>query len=62
LWPQTLVGDVNGNGAIDLGDLTMLVDLVSKGSSNERSDVNNDNETSIGDITKLVEIIMQAGL
>ena len=61
LWPQIKVGDVNGDGEVGIADLTLLVDLVMKGSSNPRSDLNNDGETGVADVTKLVSILMAQG-
>ena len=52
-----LVGDVNGDDEVSIADVTMLVDLLLRQQSNERSDVNGDGETSIADLTALVGIV-----
>ncbi|MBQ4367746.1 MAG: C10 family peptidase [Muribaculaceae bacterium] len=53
-----IVGDVNADNEVGIADLTMLVDLVLKHSSNRNSDVNGDGETSIADVTRLVSILL----
>ena len=52
-----VVGDVNGDDEVSIADVTMLVDLLLRQQSNERSDVNGDGETSIADLTSLVDIV-----
>ena len=54
-----VAGDVNGDDEVSIADVTMLVDLLLRQQSNERSDVNGDGETSISDLTVLVNILMQ---
>lgn len=58
LQPNVLRGDVNGDGEVNVADVTALVNLVLNGDANERSDVNGDDETGIADVTALVNIIM----
>ena len=53
-----VVGDVNGDDEVSIADVTMLVDLLLRQQSNERSDVNGDGETSIADVTTLVGLLM----
>ena len=52
-----VAGDVNGDDEVSIADVTMLVDLLLRQQSNERSDVNGDGETSIADLTSLVDIV-----
>ena len=62
LWPQMLIGDVNGDGEVSVADITALANLLLDDTSNERSDVNGDGETSIADMTSLVGILMKEDL
>ena len=52
-----VAGDVNGDDEVSIADVTMLVDLLLRQQSNERSDVNGDGETDIADLTSLVDIL-----
>ena len=54
------VGDVNGDGAISIGDVTLLVDLLLMGSevTNPCADVNGDGHVSIGDVTALIDRLL----
>ena len=58
-----LVGDVNGDGEINIGDITMLINVIlmddQSGSLDvARYDVNGDNEVNIGDVTALISIVL----
>lgn len=52
-------GDVNGDGTIDVTDVTALVNTI-LGTSRKTnvSDVNNDNNVDVSDVTELVNIIL----
>ena len=54
----TLVGDVNGDGAISISDVTVLVDIILVGGDNPIADVNGDGMVSVADVTLLVDIIL----
>jgi len=55
-------GDVNGDGEINIADITMLVDIMLGGFANydtrHRSDVNHDKEINITDVTVLVDYLL----
>ena len=54
-------GDVNGDGEVNISDVTALVDyILGKATSYDASvcDVNADNEVNISDVTSLVDIIL----
>ena len=59
---EGLAGDVNGNGSLDIGDVTGLIDYLL--ASNQATidpaitDVNNDGVTNIGDITSLIDKLL----
>ncbi|MBR5725957.1 MAG: hypothetical protein IKX56_04390 [Muribaculaceae bacterium] len=51
-------GDVNGDGEVNINDVTKLIDMVLSGNSSSTGDVNGDREVNINDITKLIDIIL----
>lgn len=51
-------GDVNGDGEIDVRDITALIDVIMNSGTNPNADVNNDNDIDVRDITALIDIIM----
>lgn len=53
-----LVGDVNGDGSVDIADVTALVNVLTSGEKTESADVNGDGTTSVDDIPALVSIIL----
>ena len=56
------VGDVNGDGSINISDITELIDIILGGFANydvlQRADVNYDNSVNIADITTLIDVIL----
>ena len=57
----TLRGDVNGDGEVDVRDITALIDVIMNSiTNNQRADVNGDSEIDVRDITALIDIIMNA--
>ena len=57
---DVLVGDVNGDGAVTIADVTMLIDYL-LGSADvdlAASDVNGDGEVSIADVTALIDVLL----
>ena len=55
----TIVGDVNGDGNVNVMDITALIDVImNDDTSNPRADVNGDGEINVIDITALIDIIM----
>ena len=54
-----LVGDVNGDGDINVIDITALIDVImNDDTTNPRADVNGDGDINVIDITALIDIIM----
>ena len=57
-----LVGDVNGDGEINLADANTLIDIILGGSADDdtikRADVNGDSEVNIADINADISIIL----
>lgn len=61
--PQGIKGDVNGDGTLNINDVTVLIDYL-LGSYNENffadnADVDGDNAISIKDVTKLIDILLE---
>ena len=55
-----LRGDVNGDGEVDVRDITALIDVIMNDGVNPRADVNEDGEIDVRDITELIDIIMNS--
>ena len=53
-------GDLNGDGVLSIGDVTLMVDLLLQGAgaSVANGDVNGDGIVSIGDVTSLIDILL----
>ena len=59
--PSWLRGDVNGDGDVNVIDITALIDaIMNDDTSNPRADVNEDGEINVIDITALIDIIMNS--
>ena len=60
--PDWLVGDVNGDGEVNIGDVTRIIDIIlGEAVDNDifaRADVNRDGEVNIGDVTHLIDLIL----
>ena len=57
--PSYQVGDVNGDGEVDVRDITALIDVIMNSvTDNPRADVNQDGDIDVRDITALIDIIM----
>jgi hypothetical protein len=65
---QKIIGDVNKNGVVDVGDVTALVDIILEGDfappykygnyDHEAANVNGDGYINVSDITMLVDLIL----
>ena len=54
-------GDVNGDGEVDVRDITALIDVIMNSvTDNPRADVSEDGEIDVRDITALIDIIMNS--
>ena len=58
--PQFTPGDVNDDGAVNIADVTSLIDyLLGSGAVNElAADVNSDNAINIADVTSLIDMLL----
>ncbi|MBR4829491.1 MAG: chitobiase/beta-hexosaminidase C-terminal domain-containing protein [Muribaculaceae bacterium] len=51
--------DVNGDGEVNIGDISELIDLILSNTFNANADVNGDGELNIGDINLVINRILQ---
>ena len=58
----TIHGDVNGNGVVDIADITSLIDYLLNGTtagiSLEAADFDNDGNITISDVTSIIDFIL----
>ncbi len=55
----SLTGDVNGDGSVDISDVTALIDLLlGGGTAPAGADVNGDGIVNIGDVTDLIDLLL----
>ncbi len=59
---EALIGDVNKDGELSIGDVTALIDYLlgvdSHAIDQDAADVDNDGEISIGDVTALIDLLL----
>ncbi|MBR5169224.1 MAG: leucine-rich repeat domain-containing protein [Muribaculaceae bacterium] len=53
-----LVGDVNGDGEVNIADVNVLIDMVLKNRSSAAADINGDGEVNIADVNVLIDMIL----
>lgn len=52
-------GDVNGDGEVNISDVTALIDLLLSGETGtEMADVNSDGEVNISDVTSIIDMLL----
>ena len=56
--PQTVVGDVNGDGEVNIADINSVIDLILSGAFSTAADVNGDGEVNIADVNAVIGIIL----
>ena len=54
------VGDIDGDGYINVMDITSLIDVIMNDGTNLSADVNGDGDINVMDITALIDIIMNS--
>ena len=58
---ETIPGDIDGDGKVSIGDLTVLIDLILNGEADPAiHDVDGNGKVDIGDITVLIDIILNS--
>ena len=53
-----IVGDVNGDGEVNIGDLNAVIAMILSSKNDPAGDVNIDGEVNIGDINEIINIIL----
>ena len=56
--PQPVLGDVNGDGEVNISDVSCIIDLILSGTVSPAGDVNGDGEVNITDINMVIDIIL----
>ena len=60
IFKAPLRGDVNGDGEVDISDVTDLIDIILGGlAGNSAADVNGDGKVNIGDVTDVIDILLK---
>ena len=58
----TLLGDINGDGEVNISDINMLISIILNSSSSSPiqpgTDINGDGEVNISDVTRLIDIVL----
>ena len=54
-------GDINGDGVLNVGDVTELVNQILSGNAPSNCDINGDGTINVGDVTELVNLILKSG-
>lgn len=52
-----IAGDLTGEGTLDVADLTLLIDYLSKVTYNAAADITGDGILDVADLTKLIELL-----
>lgn len=57
--PQSLAGDVNVDGEVNISDVNALVDVILAGRVTQSADIDADHEVTISDVNALIDLILQ---
>ena len=55
---EPLIGDVNGDGEVNIADINATIDIIFNATDNPRADVNQDGEINIADVNVIISIIL----
>jgi len=59
VYRETVKGDVNGDGEVNIADVNVIIDLILNGGVGDTStDVNGDGEVNIADVNAVIDIIL----
>ena len=60
---QTVDGDVNNDGEVNISDINTLIDIILGGNVSDdilsSADVNNDGEVNISDVSYVIDVILR---
>jgi hypothetical protein len=54
-----VVGDINGDGSVNVGDIMAVINVMADGSNNPAADVNDDGKVNVGDIMAIINIMAE---
>ena len=54
---QSILGDINNDGTIDILDIVFIVNIIINNEYNEIADLNDDGNTDILDVVQLIDLI-----
>ncbi len=54
------IGDINGDGIVDVADVTKLISLVLNGGAGSDADLNGDGRVDVADVTLLISMILNS--
>ena len=59
-WSEILVGDVNGDGKVNVSDVSALINMIMGLTAMDQSaaDVNGDGKVNVSDVTALINVIL----
>ena len=60
LYYTDLVGDVNGDGEVNIADVNAIIDVILNDIDNDAADVNGDGEVNIADVNAVIDIILNS--
>ena len=55
-----VVGDVNGDGEVNIADVNAVIDMILSGKTVDSGDVNDDGEVNIADVNTVIDLILQS--
>lgn len=55
---EPIVGDVNGDGEVNIADVNAVIDQILSGVNDLKGDVNGDEEVNIADVNSIIDIIL----
>lgn len=58
VYSDSIKGDVNGDGEVNIADINAVIDMILSGNSSANGDVNNDGEVNIADINTIIDMIL----
>ena len=59
VMPQSLSGDVNRDGEVNISDVNALIDYILSGATINVADINGDNEVNISDVNAEIDMILR---
>lgn len=54
----SVMGDINGDGVVNVSDVTALIDIVLNGGGDGFADINEDGVVNVSDVTALINVIL----